>query len=61
VEESEISFLGGIAPVTVTATNGAVVDVNFSVKFIVETRDHDTLRLWADNFNDRMAALAVKG
>jgi hypothetical protein len=58
VEKTELSFMGGMPPVTVTATNGAKVDFNFSVRFVVEVREPDTLRRWAENLS-KMTTQAV--
>ena len=36
------------APITVNATNGATVNVNYKIRVVVEYREPDTLRRWAD-------------
>ena len=44
--ENEEIYLGGLPPVQVKATNCHTVNVN--VKFVVEQRECDTLRQWAE-------------
>lgn len=44
--ENEVAYLGGVPPVEVKASNCHTVNVN--VNFVVEQRECDTLRKWAE-------------
>lgn len=46
MENGEIEYIGG-APVTINATNGAVVNATFVIK--LEERQGDTLRRFAES------------
>lgn len=59
MESPEISFMGGMPPVTVTASGGAHVDFNFSVRFVVEVREPDTLRRWAEKIDGKRVPAMV--
>lgn len=59
MESAENSFMGGVPPVTVTASNGAVVNFNFSVRLIVQVRDTESSMRLNENVGEDVANLAL--
>jgi len=59
MEGQDLSFMGGLPPVTIKATNGAVVDCNITYKIVFEHREPDSLRKWAEQL--RKTKLEIAG
>lgn len=61
LSDDEPSYLGGTPPVHINATNCHTVTIN--VQIVVESRQHDTIREWADEIkrNQQLTKEATHG
>ena len=59
MKNPETSFLGSLPPVTVMASGNSNVEMRYQVRIVIETREPDTLRRWAEHIRKKRLFVPV--